>query len=1123
LTLVSAVVFSGNSPLAYTVFPLLFWTALRFRQAGAVVAGLLVSGFAVWYTAHGQGPFVTGSPDVDLLRAQTFVGIATITALLVAAVRTEGQVAFDSEHRLAEAQQLAHLGSWEWLIASNEVSWSTELCRIYGVEAAGFGASYEAFLELVHPDDREGVGAAIATALADVAPFDFEHRVVRPDGEIRTLHARGEVLTDASGTPVAMSGTGQDITARKHDEQARLVQHAMLADAEELADAGSFEYDVLTGSVRWSAGMYRIRGIEAREGLTPAQADGLDPRDREWVQNALRETLAGDATTCELTYRIVRPDGDVRWLETRHRIERDVSGIAVRMHGASMDVTIRTREQEQLATAARYFELSRDLVCTLGFDGHFKQLNAAWTETLGWSEAELCSRQFVEFIHPDDRDATTQEADGLEQDGVTLKHFVNRYATKDGGWRWIDWNAMSIVADELIYATGRDVTEHRAAEEAARLVQSRLQAILDHLPVGIYLRGLDERYQLVNSYFAREFGRPAEEIIGRTALELHPGALVDWARELERPIHDRGETVSSESSAPHADGTDHHHWVIKYPVTDGDGDLIGIGGAVLDITARRQAELALANAEAEHAALLRVATAVAEDLGPAAVFELVAEEVARLMSCAAGVVLRFESDDEASVLGVWSADPSASIDSVVKLDGTNASSLVARTGKAARIDRYGADGAAGVDAREGVAAPITIAGKLWGSVGAATTGDGVLPADAEERVAHFAELVATAIGNAEARETLARHAATDALTGLPNYRTFHDRLRSERDRATRYGRQLSLVLIDIDHFKAINDEHGHSVGDKVLTGLAQRLAALVRGSDLVARVGGEEFGWLLPETDAMSAFAVTERARMAIERAPFDIVGTVTISAGVCSLEDSDDVDSLLSHADSALYWAKESGRNATFRYTEQARAALAEAPAPKQRFQSMSSIRALARVIDAKNRATSHHSERVADLSERIALGLGWTTKRARQLHEAATLHDIGKIATPDAILLKPGRLTPDEYAETQRHAAVGAQIAAEVLEPEAVGWIRHHHEHWDGSGYPQQLSGHAIPDGAQIIGVCEAMDAMTHRLYRTALSFHDALEECANQRGRQFAPDVVDALLRTAATDLDETHARA
>jgi diguanylate cyclase (GGDEF)-like protein/PAS domain S-box-containing protein len=466
------------------------------------------------------------------------------------------------------------------------------------------------------------------------------------------------------------------------------------------------------------------------------------------------------------------------------------------------------------------------------------------------------------------------------------------------------------------------VARLQGAERDAHGAQTRLQSILDHLPLAIYLRGLDGRYQIVNTHFADEFGLPADQIIGKTAQELHPEALNDWAEELERPLRERGEAVAGEAAAPHPDGTEHYHWIIKYPVNDDDGKLAAIGGAILDITDRRRAELAAAAAEAEQAALRRVATTVAEGAGPTVVFGLVAEEVALLLGVEVGVVSRFEGNRESLALGVWMADPAARIPISLKLDGTTATSLVARTGRTSRMDHYDADAVEGNNTTMGVAAPITIAGKLWGAVAAGTTSGTPLPADAEERLERFAALAATAIANAEASGALARLAATDGLTGVANYRTFRERLTVEGERAQRHRRPLSLVMLDVDHFKAINDQHGHEVGDRVLVEFARRLTAQVRATDLVARVGGEEFALLLPETDVSAAFTMAERTREAVQKAPFDVVGHVTVSVGVCSLDETDEAESLVGLADTAMYWAKSSGRNATRRYSKEARAA---------------------------------------------------------------------------------------------------------------------------------------------------------------------------------------------------------
>jgi diguanylate cyclase (GGDEF)-like protein/PAS domain S-box-containing protein len=375
LTLVSAIIFPHNSPLAYAVFPLLFWTALRLRQPGAVVAGLLVSGFAVWYTAHGQGPFVTGSPDANLLRAQTFVGIATITALLVAAVRTEGQTATDAERRLAEAQQLAHLGSWEWLIASNEVSWSAELYRIYGVDPARFDASYEGFVELVHPDDREMVGEAIATAMADVAPFEFEHRIVRPDGEVRTLQARGEVLVDASGEPVAMRGTGQDITERKNDEEAR-VQLAAIVES----SSDAIISRTLAGTiVSWNRGAEDLYGYTAEEAI--GESIVLVPPERLHEVTAITErTKRGEVDPLETV--CVGKDG--RPIDVAVTISRTYNSA-----GELTGVATIARDITERKLRERYLELQHEATLILTepntIDEALSALLRLVGERMGWS------------------------------------------------------------------------------------------------------------------------------------------------------------------------------------------------------------------------------------------------------------------------------------------------------------------------------------------------------------------------------------------------------------------------------------------------------------------------------------------------------------------------------------------------------------------------------------------------------------------------------------------------------------------------------------------------------------------------------------------------------------------
>jgi putative nucleotidyltransferase with HDIG domain len=178
-------------------------------------------------------------------------------------------------------------------------------------------------------------------------------------------------------------------------------------------------------------------------------------------------------------------------------------------------------------------------------------------------------------------------------------------------------------------------------------------------------------------------------------------------------------------------------------------------------------------------------------------------------------------------------------------------------------------------------------------------------------------------------------------------------------------------------------------------------------------------------------------------------------------------------------------------------------------RSQALQSIRVLARAVDAKDPSTLRHSERVADLAVAIATALGWDSESLVRLREAGLVHDVGKIGVPDSILFKPDRLTADEYREITRHAAIGAEILADVLLPSQVAWVRGHHERWDGGGYPDGLAGEAIPEGARVLALADAWDVMTSsRPYHSPLSTEAALLECDRCSGTQFAPEVVEAL---------------
>ena len=350
-------------------------------------------------------------------------------------------------------------------------------------------------------------------------------------------------------------------------------------------------------------------------------------------------------------------------------------------------------------------------------------------------------------------------------------------------------------------------------------------------------------------------------------------------------------------------------------------------------------------------------------------------------------------------------------------------------------------------------------------------------------------------------------ALTDPLTGLGNHRHFHERLQRELAGAEENGTALSLCLVDIDDFKSVNDHHGHPVGDRVLGQVAARL----RQGGESFRLGGDEFAVLLPGLDERAAISVARSIVERVSAAQIDQVGSVTTSAGVATFPiQGAGRDELIRLADSALYWAKEDGKNRarTYEATQielKQLQQLAEGPDRAARYRAAAS---LAKAVDARDAYTGSHSERVAELAGRIARRLELDESQIELTRLAASLHDLGKLAIPEEILRKPSELNESERLVLQRHPQIGYRMLESLGVEPIAEWVLHHHERWDGDGYPDRLRGDEIPLGARIIFVADAYDAMTsERVYRRPLSPREALEELERCSGSQFDPQIVEA----------------
>ncbi|MBI3803706.1 MAG: diguanylate cyclase [Nitrospirae bacterium] len=378
-----------------------------------------------------------------------------------------------------------------------------------------------------------------------------------------------------------------------------------------------------------------------------------------------------------------------------------------------------------------------------------------------------------------------------------------------------------------------------------------------------------------------------------------------------------------------------------------------------------------------------------------------------------------------------------------------------------------------------------------------------------------------AIDNVRFLEEVEKQAITDSLTGLYNHREFQKRLYEETERANRYGKEFSLIMLDIDHFKSFNDTHGHPVGDSILKEIVKVIQKCVRNVDFPARYGGEEFSVILPETVGIHAAKVADRIREAIDEAAF-VTTTghrvhISVSIGVSSFpEDGTRREDLILAADQALYFAKRDGRNRVCRYQDTLKAAIEKDQSKLTemlRSPEMKTIRDLASIIDAKSPYTRGHSEGVIEYALLLADALNLSIEEKQSLQLASLLHNIGIVSIPDTILNKPGPLSPEERKIIQAHPGLAQMLIKGSPSLESVlPAILYHHERYDGKGYPNGMKGEEIPFLARVLGVVEAYHAMISvRPYRPKLSQGEALQELRKHAGTQFDPKVVEAFIGT------------
>ena len=415
----------------------------------------------------------------------------------------------------------------------------------------------------------------------------------------------------------------------------------------------------------------------------------------------------------------------------------------------------------------------------------------------------------------------------------------------------------------------------------------------------------------------------------------------------------------------------------------------------------------------------------------------------------------------------------------------------------------------------GLLCPIKNRGRLIGILALGEKeSDTLYSHDDLEMAMSMASQAGTIIENAQLYSQALVRANTDGLTELYNHRHFHERLEQEIARGSRFGTTFSLIILDVDLFKAYNDIHGHLAGDEVLRRIALCIKTSIRGLDTAFRYGGEEFAIILPEARLDDAYKVAERIRKTVGLKISSRATPITVSLGIANWPiDGVMKEKIISCADTALYRAKQTGRNRTCLSSDETKP---ETPVvgvePEARSRALNIIYALAATVDAKDHYTYGHSKKVSDYAVALAEALGLSQDRIDTIRAAGLLHDIGKVGIPDSTLNKKGTLSDGEWGLIKTHPKLGVEILRHVIDlVSCLPIILHHHEHYDGSGYPSGLKGDNIPLEARILAIADAFDAITSpRPYRAQLSSQQALQELRRCAGTQFDPELVEVFCK-------------
>lgn len=749
------------------------------------------------------------------------------------------------------------------------------------------------------------------------------------DGRLLNIEGSANPILSDGGDILGFLAIQRDITRRKQVEEALERSQATLAQAGQMTHLGAWEIeiskpeDLNANPLRWSDEVYRIFGYEpgAVEVTNDLFFQHVHPEDRLCVVQAVSQAIA-EKRAYSIEHRIVRPDRTERIVSEHAEITFDPQGRPTRMLGAVQDITERKRTEEMLAKERNILrtliDSIPDYIYVKDTESRFVAGNLAIAHSFGKATPEeIYGQNDFDFHAPELAIQFRADEEGIFRTGQPLINREEFVIEPAGNQKWLITTKLPLRDSQGkivgLVGVGRDITERRRAEQALKASEQYARNIIDSSLDMIITVDRERRIVEFNRAAETAFGYARDKILGKHISLLYADSAE--GQTVHQTTFEEGNLVR-EILNRRRNGEVFPSLLSAAVMRDGKGEPIGVVGVSRDITEARRAEEALRRRLAELGALHTVAAASVEAPDEDTLIERATRVVGEnLFPDNFGVLLLDHSRSCLRVHPSYRADMAIK-DRIVPLH-QGITGQVAATGTGIRCgDVSNQPGYLRLDARirSELCVPLRVGDRLLGVMNAESARSFAFT-DADERLlVTLASQLASAIDRLRTQAELRRLATIDELTGVFNRRYFFELARREFDRCQRLGHPMSAIMVDIDHFKAVNDKHGHAVGDQVLRAVVASCLKDIREIDLLGRYGGEEFTILLVECDQSYALHVAERLRASIAgneipttRGPV----SVTVSLGLAQLNiDTKDITALIESADAAMYAAKAAGRN---------------------------------------------------------------------------------------------------------------------------------------------------------------------------------------------------------------------